>query len=250
MRQIVLDTETTGFEPEDGHRIIEIGCLELIDRRLSGRQFHRYINPERKVDAGALQVHGLSDDFLADKPRFAEISDDLIEFIRDSELLIHNASFDVGFLDSELARLEGGPRIADLAEVLDTLRLARDLHPGQRNSLDALCRRYEVDNSNRTLHGALLDSELLAEVYLMMTGGQVALGLDLDGAATHEADPSVPAFDASRLVRRKAAASEMEAHRALLDKIGKAAGDHGCLWDALETAQASSVEPEPHSRTG
>lgn len=245
MRQIVLDTETTGLEPEDGHRVIEIGCLELIDRRLTRRQFHRYINPERPVESDALTVHGLSDEFLSDKPRFEEIAGEFMEFIRGAELLIHNASFDVGFLDSELARLEGAPKVSDLAEVLDTLMLARELHPGQRNSLDALCRRYEVDNSNRTLHGALLDSELLAEVYLMMTGGQVALGLDLDGAATPAADPSVPAFDASRLVSRMAGSSELEAHRALLDKIGKAAGDGSCLWDRLDAeyeAAAASTQ--------
>ncbi|HMB39774.1 MAG TPA: DNA polymerase III subunit epsilon [Wenzhouxiangellaceae bacterium] len=234
MRQILLDTETTGLEPEEGHRVIEIGCLELVDRRLSGRQFHRYINPERPVESDALTVHGLSDEFLADKPCFTEIAGEFIEFIRGSELLIHNASFDVGFLDSEFARLEGAPRVADLAEVLDTLKLARELHPGQRNSLDALCRRYEVDNSNRALHGALLDSALLAEVYLMMTGGQVALGLDLDGAATAVADPSVPAFDASHLVRKTAGGPELEAHRAVLDKIGRAAGQDGCLWDRLD----------------
>jgi len=244
MRQIVLDTETTGLEPEEGHRIIEIGCLELIDRRLSGRQFHRYINPERPVESEALTVHGLSDEFLADKPRFGEIAGEFMDFIRGAELLIHNAAFDVGFLDSELARLEGAPRVAELAEVLDTLTLARDLHPGQRNSLDALCRRYEVDNSNRTLHGALLDSELLAEVYLMMTGGQVALGLDLDGAAMPVADPSVPAFDASRLVRKVADDAEGAAHRALLDKIGRAAGDRGCLWDRLEAAGEAETAPE------
>lgn len=241
MRQIVLDTETTGLEPEDGHRIIEIGCLELIDRGLTGRQFHRYINPERPVESDALTIHGLSDEFLADKPRFEEIAGEFMDFIRGAELLIHNASFDVGFLDSELARLEGAPKVADIAEVLDTLMLAREIHPGQRNSLDALCRRYEVDNSNRTLHGALLDSELLAEVYLMMTGGQVALGLDLDGVATPVADPSVPAFDASRLVRKMAVDAEVAAHRALLDKIGKAAGDGGCLWDRLEAGADSTA---------
>lgn len=242
MRQIVLDTETTGLEPAEGHRIIEIGCLELIDRRLSGRQFHRYINPERLVESGALTVHGLSDEFLADKPRFEEIAGEFIEFIRGAELLIHNASFDVGFLDSELARLDAGPRVADLAEVLDTLMLARELHPGQRNSLDALCRRYEVDNSNRTLHGALLDSELLAEVYLIMTGGQVALGLDLESAAMPAADPSMPAFDAAGLVRKTAGAGELEAHRALLEKIGRAAGD-GCLWHTLDTTAPDAGAP-------
>ena len=241
MRQIVLDTETTGLEPEEGHRIIEIGCLELIDRRLSGRQFHRYINPERPVESDALTVHGLSDDFLADKPRFEEIAEEFMAFIRGAELLIHNAAFDVGFLDSELARIENAPKVEDLAEVLDTLGLARELHPGQRNNLDALCRRYEVDNANRTLHGALLDSELLAEVYLMMTGGQVALGLDLDRATAPAADPAVPAFDAAHLVSKMAGASELAAHRALLDKIGKAAGDGGCLWDRSECSAGTGT---------
>src|SRR6056297_234972 len=242
MRQILLDTETTGLEPEEGHRVIEIGCLELVDRRLSGRQFHRYINPERPVESDALTVHGLSDEFLADKPCFEEIASEFMDFIRGAELLIHNASFDVGFLDSELARLEGRPTVGDIAEVLDTLMLARELHPGQRNSLDALCRRYEVDNSNRTLHGALLDSELLAEVYLMMTGGQVALGLDLDGAATTAADPSVPAFDVARLVRRVAEGPEVLAHQALLEKIDKAAGAGGCLWRKLEAGAAVQAD--------
>jgi len=235
MRQVVLDTETTGLEPAEGHRIIEIGCLEMVDRQLSGRQFHRYINPERSVESDALTVHGLSDEFLADRPRFGEIADEFIEFIRGAELLIHNAAFDVGFLDSELERLEGSPCIADVAGVLDTLMLARELHPGQRNSLDALCRRYEVDNSNRTLHGALLDSELLAEVYLLMTGGQVALGLDLDGAAAAQADPAMPDFDAASLVCKRASRAELQAHRAVLDKIARAAGDRGCLWDALDS---------------
>ena len=183
MRQIILDTETTGLEHEAGHRIIEIGALEMLERRLTGRQFHYYINPEREVEGGALEVHGITDDFLADKPRFADVAGELVEFIRDAELVIHNAEFDVGFLDAEFARLDDGPRTADLCTVLDTLALARELHPGQRNSLDALCKRYEVDNTNRTLHGALLDSEILAEVYLAMTGGQAALGLDADVAS-------------------------------------------------------------------
>ncbi|MGK7294425.1 MAG: DNA polymerase III subunit epsilon [Candidatus Wenzhouxiangella sp. M2_3B_020] len=234
MRQIVLDTETTGLEPDEGHRVIEIGCLELIDRQPSGRRFHRYINPERTVETGALTVHGLSDEFLADKPRFAEIAGEFIEFISDSELIIHNAPFDVGFLDSELGRLDGRPRIDELASVLDTLTLAKELHPGQRNSLDALCRRYEIDNSNRTLHGALLDAELLADVYLLMTGGQVSLGLDLDGPAMPAADPSVPAFDVGALVVRRAEGDELSAHRALVEKIEKAAGERGCLWSRLE----------------
>lgn len=233
MRQIVLDTETTGLEPGDGHRIIEIGCLELLNRQLTGRQFHRYLNPERPVETGALAVHGLDDDFLADQPRFAEIADEFLEFVRGSELVIHNAPFDIGFLDAELARLPEPVRITDVARVLDTLELARELHPGQRNSLDALCRRYEVDNSNRTLHGALLDSELLAEVYLLMTGGQVALGLDLDGGQVRFDGGTAQAFDASKLVRARAGDDELAAHRALLEKIERAAGASGCLWKRL-----------------
>jgi len=243
MRQVVLDTETTGLEPEEGHRIIEIGCLELIDRQLSGRHFHRYINPERSVESGALDVHGLSDEFLSDKPLFAEIADEFIDFIRDAELLIHNAAFDVGFLDSELARLTDGPRIADVARVQDTLALARELHPGQRNSLDALCRRYQVDNADRTLHGALVDSELLAETYLLMTGGQVALALDLDAAAATENDASMPALDASMLVRKNADSAELRAHRALLDKIAGVAGARGCFWHTLD-AEREGLESD------
>ncbi|MEM1081139.1 MAG: DNA polymerase III subunit epsilon, partial [Pseudomonadota bacterium] len=184
MRQIILDTETTGLEPEEGHRIIEVGCLEMIDRRLTGRSFHEYINPERDVESGALSVHGLSNEFLQDKPRFAEVAGDLMDFIRDAELVIHNAPFDVGFLDAEFARLVEPVATHQLAEVLDTLQLAREIHPGQRVSLDALCKRYEVDNSNRTLHGALLDAELLADVYLLMTGGQVSMALNLSSHST------------------------------------------------------------------
>ncbi len=172
MRQIVLDTETTGLEATQ-HRVIEIGCIEVVDRRPTRRVFHHYLNPERAVDAGALAVHGLGDEFLADKPRFAQIADELLEFLRGAELVIHNAPFDLGFLDAEFRRLD--PAWTGLAEhcrVLDTLALARERHPGQRNSLDALCRRYQVDNSDRALHGARLDAALLCEVYLAMTGGQ------------------------------------------------------------------------------
>lgn len=233
MRQIVLDTETTGLEPAEGHRIIEIGALELIDRRQTGRQFHKYINPERSVEGGALDIHGLSDEFLEDKPRFAEIADEFLDFVRGAELIIHNAGFDVAFLDAELARLPEPVRIADVAEVLDSLALARQLHPGQRNSLDALCRRYEVDNSNRTLHGALLDSELLIEVYLLMTGGQVDLGLDLAPAEDAATGFSVSQVDASRLGVRRADPAERAAHEARLDAVEKAAGAAGCLWRQL-----------------
>ena len=176
MRQVVLDTETTGLETSQGHRIIEIGGVELVDRRYTGRQLHKYINPERDIDDGAFEVHGISSEFLADKPKFAEIAGEILEFLEGAELIIHNAPFDVAFLDYELARLRDGPRrISQICQVTDSLALARHKHPGQKNSLDALCRRYEVDNSARTLHGALLDAEILADVYLLMTGGQTAL---------------------------------------------------------------------------
>jgi len=178
MRQIVLDTETTGLEPELGHRIIEIGCVELVNRRATGRTFHRYLNPEREVDDGALAVHGISRTDLDGQPRFAEVVEELLGFLAGAELVIHNAAFDVAFLDAELARLPGESRqVATVCQVLDTLALARELHPGQRNSLDALCKRYGVDNSARELHGALLDARILADVYLAMTGGQGALAL-------------------------------------------------------------------------
>ncbi len=179
MRQIVLDTETTGLEVSQGHRIIEIGCVELIDRRITGNNWHFYINPDRQVDSGAYEVHGISNEFLNDKPRFAELSEDFLNYIKGAELVIHNAAFDVGFLDHELSKLAlSSSPIAASCTVLDTLLLARRKHPGQKNNLDALCRRYEIDNSNRSLHGALLDARILAEVYLLMTGGQTSLGLD------------------------------------------------------------------------
>ena len=178
MRQVVLDTETTGLDPRRGHRVIEIGCVELLERRATGRHFHRYLNPEREIDIGAQEVHGLSAEFLADKPRFAEIANSFLDFIRDSELIIHNAAFDVGFLDAELERIgHSAGRTADHAEICDSLMMARERYPGQRNSLDALCRRLDIDNSHRELHGALLDAQLLAEVYLAMTAGQGALEL-------------------------------------------------------------------------
>jgi DNA polymerase-3 subunit epsilon len=233
MRQIVLDTETTGLKPEEGHRIIEIGALELIDRSLTGRQFHKYLNPERSVDAEAVEVHGLSDEFLEDKPRFAEIAEEFVEFIRGAELIIHNAAFDVGFLDAELARLAAPVRIEEVAQVLDTLELAREMHPGQRNNLDTLCRRYEVDNSNRTLHGALLDSELLADVYLLMTGGQVDLGLDLSPVSSPAREVGEADYDPTRLRVRPATADEEHAHEQRLNAIEKAAGETGCLWRTL-----------------
>src|ERR1039457_2823281 len=184
MRQIILDTETTGLEAELGPRIIEIGCVELLNRRPTGRTFHRYVNPERDIDAAAQGVHGMARAELARESRFVDIADELLAFIADAELVIHNAAFDVGFLDAELARMSGPTRtIGAVARVLDTLALARQLHPGQRNNLDALCKRYGIDNSNRGLHGALLDARLLADVYLAMTGGQAALAPDDRGFA-------------------------------------------------------------------
>lgn len=176
MRQVVLDTETTGIDPKSGHRIIEIGCLELVNRRITNNTFHVYINPDREVEAGAMAVHGITNEFLADKPRFAQVANEFLDFIKGAELIIHNAPFDVGFINHEFGLLTPAIKpVKQYCKILDTLPLARKMHPGQRNSLDALCKRYSVDNSNRDLHGALLDSELLAQVYLLMTGGQTAL---------------------------------------------------------------------------
>ena len=239
MRQIVLDTETTGLEHTLGHRIIEIGCVELIDRRLTGRTFHRYLNPERDIDEGALAVHGISRADLDREPRFGDIAEELLGFIGGAELVIHNAAFDVAFLDEELKRLpQEARRIGELCLVLDSLALAREMHPGQRNSLDALCKRYSVDNSRRELHGALLDARLLAEVYLAMTGGQGALALG-EAALTARAGEHVPLRMLVRpeVALRVLAASDDEAraHEALLDVIAKASAGR-CLWRALETA--------------
>jgi DNA polymerase-3 subunit epsilon len=189
MRQIVLDTETTGLEPAQGHRVIEIGCVELVNRRPTQNRFHRYINPEREVDRGALEVHGIENEFLATQPKFAEVAREFIDFVRGAELVIHNADFDVEFLNHELKRLPDLPvEIRDCCGVLDTLALARRLHPGQRNSLDALAKRYSVDNSKRELHGALLDAQILAEIYLAMTGGQVSLSLDREASRAAAVD--------------------------------------------------------------
>jgi len=178
-RQIILDTETTGLEHRQGHRIIEIGCVEMINRKLTGNNFHQYLNPDREIDQGAIEVHGITNEFLADKPRFADISDSLMDYLKDAELVIHNAAFDVGFLDAEFAKLDQGlPAVEDVCGVHDTLLQARKQFPGQRNDLDSLCRRFEINNSHRELHGALLDAEILADVYLVMTGGQATLSLD------------------------------------------------------------------------
>ena len=215
MRQVVLDTETTGLEAKEGHRIIEVGALELVSRRITERRLHHYVNPERDSDEGALAVHGLSNDFLVDKPKFGEIAADLLDFVRDAEVLIHNAAFDLEFLDAELARLGLG-RFDDHCKVVDTLKLARELHPGKRNSLDALCERYAVSNAHRTLHGALLDAGLLADVYLAMTRGQDSLMMDLSPAA---ALADTLTIDVSQLVVLRASAEEVATHEAVLDGI-------------------------------
>jgi DNA polymerase-3 subunit epsilon len=250
MRQIVLDTETTGLEPDLGHRIIEIGCVELVNRRPSGRTFHHYLNPDRDIDKGALEVHGITLEELRDKPRFSEVAEELMAFISGAELVIHNAAFDVAFLDAELRRHAGavaafaGRLIHAECRVLDTLALARAKHPGQRNGLDALCKRYSIDNSHRELHGALLDARLLADVYLAMTGGQVGLSLgDLQTShSSHEGGqvralirPAVP------LVVVSASPEELKLHDAMLATIGKASKGK-CLWQALESAQAAEAQ--------
>jgi DNA polymerase-3 subunit epsilon len=231
MRQIVLDTETTGLEVGKGHRIIEIGCIELTERRPTGRRFHRYLNPQRSVDEGARAVHGISDEFLADKPRFAEVAVEFLEFIAGTELVIHNAAFDVAFLDAELALADPAlGRLADHASVLDTLALAREKYPGQRISLDALCKRLNIDNRHRELHGALLDAQLLADVYLAMTGGQGDLGL-ANQQATAPARVTVQSAARQPLRVRRADAAETSLHEARLQAIDKASKGR-CLWRA------------------
>jgi DNA polymerase-3 subunit epsilon len=233
MRQIVLDTETTGLEVAQGHRIIEIGCVELRERRPTGRTFHRYLNPGRRVDEGALAVHGIDNDFLADKPRFAEIAREFLEFIAGAELIIHNAAFDIAFLDMELELADPGlGRIAQHARVLDTLALAREKYPGQKNSLDALCKRLNVDHRHRNQHGALLDAQLLAEVYLAMTGGQGDLGFR--SASPPPRSLSVPR-SRPRLRVRYADAAELAQHEAQLTRI-EAVAKAPCLWRRLSSA--------------
>ncbi|WP_295801269.1 DNA polymerase III subunit epsilon [uncultured Microbulbifer sp.] len=239
MRQVVLDTETTGLDPKTGHRIIEIGCVELINRKLTGRHYHQYINPEREVDDGAIEVHGITNEFLADKPVFAQIADEFMAFCEGAELVIHNAPFDVGFINAELKRLRS-PRwqsVAAHCSVLDTLALAREKHPGQKNNLDVLCKRYFVDNSQRDLHGALLDAEILADVYLVMTGGQTDLALagndgsGDDGEEKREQQAEVGSIrrlsaDRAPLNVVRASADELGAHEEMLALLEKSAGKH------------------------
>ena len=235
MRQVVLDTETTGLEVEQQHRIIEIGCVELVNRRLTGRKFHQYLNPERDIDEGAQQVHGLTRERLAKEPTFAQIHGDFLEFVQDAELIIHNAPFDVAFLNAELARAAFERRVHDLCQVLDTLALARQMHPGQRNNLDALCKRYSVDNSHREYHGALLDARILAEVYLAMTGGQGSLTLSAESEAVRARARQVnPArsLGAVRILVIDANVDEMAAHEHVLALLDKASSG-STVWRKL-----------------
>ncbi|TNE82078.1 MAG: DNA polymerase III subunit epsilon [Gammaproteobacteria bacterium] len=241
MRQVVLDTETTGLETTQDHRIIEIGCVELVNRRLTGRHYHQYINPQREVDDGALEVHGISNEFLADKPLFESVAEEFLAFIDGAELVIHNAPFDVGFIDHEFAKLEGYGKTADYCSVVDTLVMARQRHPGQKNNLDALCKRYDVDNSQRDLHGALLDAEILADVYLMMTGGQVDLGFGGQNQRGGESGGEIIrrlAEDRRSLRVIRAGADELEAHQQQLARIERASGGQ-CQWLAMEAAEST-----------
>jgi DNA polymerase-3 subunit epsilon len=247
MRQIVFDTETTGLEPELGHRIIEIGAIELLNRRRTGRQFHRYLCPDRTIDPGAVQVHGLTTEFLSGQPRFADIFDELREFMAGAELIIHNAPFDVAFMDAELSMLaakgvlEQKVTTRDVCGVLDTLALARQMHPGQRNSLDALCKRYSIDNSHRDLHGALLDADLLLEVYLAMTGGQGALTLDDKATAAGVAAAVTRAVrPAGTLVVRRATEDELQAHQEMLRLLDKKSGGK-TAWRQFEPAPEAAA---------
>lgn len=231
MRQIVLDTETTGLEPSQGHRIIEIGCVEMINRKLTGRHYHQYIQPDRLVDEGAMEVHGITDEFLKDKPRFAQIAPEFLEFISGAQLIIHNAPFDIGFINHEFAMLKPViPAVTEYCGVIDTLVMARQKHPGQKNNLDALCKRYGADNSQRDLHGALLDAEILADVYLLMTGGQTNLMLGAESEDSNsgaEQTSGIQRLNATRRPLRVIAANaeEMAAHETKLNELGEA-----CLW--------------------
>lgn len=227
MRQIILDTETTGLDPNQGHRVIEIAAVEMVNRRLTGVNLHRYVQPDREIDPGAMQVHGITNEFLLDKPRFADIASEFMEFVQGAELIIHNAPFDVGFLNMELKLAERPPLASLVGGVVDTLAMAKALHPGQRNNLDALCKRYGVDNTARTLHGALIDCELLAAVYLALTRGQESLSIGLDA---RDADTSGSARrERPRPVKLAATAAECEAHAATLAAIDKESRG-ACLW--------------------
>jgi len=232
MRYIVLDTETTGLDPAQGHRIIEIGCVEVINRRVTGKNYHQYLNPDREIDEGAIEVHGITNEMLEDKPRFADISEEFLNFIRGAELVIHNARFDVGFINHELKLLDkAAPLVAEFCSVLDTLALARKMHPGQKNSLDALCKRYHIDNSARDLHGALLDAEILAETWLAMSGGQTRLSLGGQDEAGEKKISDRRPLAADRPVIKVIRPSELEekAHQQRLQAIDEISNG-GCIW--------------------
>ncbi len=232
MRQIILDTETTGLDPALGHRVIEIAAVEIVNRRFTDRHFHQYVNPEREIDAGALDVHGITLEFLSDKPKFREVAKELLDFIEGAELIIHNAPFDVAFLDYELGLVELQPLNTYCPQVTDTLKMAKGMHPGKRNSLDALCERYAIDNSSRSLHGALLDARLLAEVYLSMTRGQDSLLMDIGESSSPAMDIAFSAENLELIVLR-ASPVELAEHARQLEDIDKAAKG-ACLWKKLE----------------
>lgn len=239
MRQIVLDTETTGLDPLQGHRVIEIGCVEIQNRRLTGNHFHKYLNPEREIDQAAVEVHGLTSEFLADKPRFEQIEQEFLDFVSGAELIIHNAPFDIGFLDHELGNTRSKHQeMARYCTVLDTLLLAREKHPGQRNNLDALCKRYGVDNTQRQLHGALLDAEILADVYLIMTSGQSSFALKEESSEASNRGKIARSLDPNRKPLRviTASAEELESHRRRVLEIDEKCPD-GALWKRLESHQ-------------
>ena len=239
MRQIVLDTETTGLDPLQGHRVIEIGCVEIENRRLTGRHYHCYLNPDREIDDGAVQVHGITSQFLADKPRFKQVAAEFLDFVRGAELVIHNAPFDLGFLNHELQLVDQAQESMEAqCSVIDTLVMARKKHPGQRNSLDALCKRYEVDNSQRDLHGALLDAEILADVYLLMTGGQTILQLQNEEDTQQEGEGTHRERDLSRgaLLVTQPSHADMLAHEQFLDRINKQS-NNACVWSAAQTIE-------------
>ena len=235
MRQIVLDTETTGLDPQQGHRVIEIGCVEIENRRLTGNHYHCYLNPEREVDEAAVEVHGLTTEFLSDKPRFAQVEQEFIDFVSGAELIIHNAPFDIGFLDHELRLAKSSAKdMASHCTVLDTLVLAREKHPGQRNNLDALCKRYGVDNTQRELHGALLDAEILADVYLIMTSGQSSLSLKEESVEIVSGKSIKRELDPNRepLTVLKASSDELKLHQARLEELEQKGAD-GALWNRI-----------------
>ncbi len=236
MRQIVLDTETTGIDPSEGHRIIEIGCVELMERQLTGRNYHVYVNPEREIDAEAITIHGITNEFLNDKPKFADVADDFFEFIKGAELVIHNAAFDIGFMDAEFARITPVIKTRDHCGVVDSLAIARKKHPGQKNNLDALCKRYGVDNSNRELHGALLDAEILAEVYLLLTGGQTAL-FQSTGSEDGGSSDRIRRLPMGRtpLAVVQASVEERNAHDEFMKMLGRKAGE--TIWSKLDQAK-------------